>query len=95
MARKQDEGLIQHCVGVRYRVIGSGNLRTIVKSMGSEESELAVTAMQSPTAQLPFRLANFRAQGIQVEFKVSSINEIFVISRLVVYIKPSATGYPQ
>ena len=95
MAKSNNEGLVQHCVGVRYRVRGVGNLRTTILNFDEiDSSELFPIPMESSTSKLPFVLANFNSQGMQVEFKITEIDEIFTISRIIVYIKPSATGYP-
>lgn len=92
---KSDEGLIQHLVGVRYRVRGVGNLRTSALDFDEITSnELAPIPMEETTARLPFVLSNFSNQGIQIEFKITEIDETFTISRIIAYIKPSATGYP-
>lgn len=94
MAR--EEGLVQHCVGVRYRVTGEGNLDTTLYSLSQTRSELlAPTVMETETDALPFRLANFRSQGMQLKFEVTEINETFLLSRIVIYTRPSATGYAQ
>lgn len=92
----KDEGLIHHIVGVRYRVTGSGNLKTTVLGLDAVmSSNLSDVVMTSPSATLPLRLANFRSQGMQIDFRVEDIDETFVIDRIIAYIKPTATGYPQ
>jgi hypothetical protein len=93
---KQEEGLVYHCVGVRYRVTGAGNFYTKLHSFDEQNStQLADVILQSATAYLPSKLANFRSQGMQVEFGVDEIEDTFVLDRIVVYIKPTTTGYPQ
>jgi hypothetical protein len=95
MAKNENEGLIHHCVGVRYRVRGVGNLRTTLFNFDEvDSSELFPIPMTETAPKLPFVLANFNSQGMQVEFKISEIEETFIINRIVVYIKPSATGHP-
>jgi hypothetical protein len=92
----KDEGLIHHLVSVRYRVTGEGNFKTTVYSFDDVDSEeLADAVLASTTAQLPLQLANFRSQGMQIEFRVEELDETFTLDRIVAYIKPTATGYPQ
>lgn len=93
---KGDEGLFQHLVAVRYRVKGAGNLRTTAISFQEvSSSELNPIPMEATTDKLPSVLSNFTSQGMQVEFKISEIDETFVISRIVVFLKPSMAGGPQ
>lgn len=90
-----NEGLVQHLVSVRYRVVGSGNLQTRVLSLDESVNQtLAELEMNTETPKLPLAIANFRSQGMQIEFKISLLNETFTIGRIIVYIKPTATGNP-
>lgn len=90
------EGYVNHLAGVRYRVTGSGNLKTTVYSLSeSRNRTMADVVMDSVTPNLPFVLTNFNSQGMQIEFRISEINETFTISKIVPYIKPVATGNPQ
>lgn len=93
---KGSEGLLFHLVGVRYRINGDGNLVTTILSFDEVNSiTLTDTPLSSLTATLPLKLANFKSQGMQVEFKLTEIDETFTISRIIAYIKATATGYPQ
>lgn len=92
---KSSIGMINHLVGVQYVVTGLGNLKTKVFDMGTGEVTLAIVPMNEPDARLPFRLANFKRQKMQIEFRTTDIDETFIISEVVAYMKPSATGYPQ
>lgn len=92
---RRDAGLIYHCVGVRIRVTGSGLLRTSLHDLGVESSTLHTITMQLATGKFGNVIANFKSQKMQVEVKTTSINERFKISNIMVFTKPSSTGYPQ
>lgn len=95
-AKSSSLGMIQHIAGVRYRVVGDGNLKTRLLSYSEVKVvELADTVLVEATDRMPLRLANFRSQATQIEFKTTLKDEIFTIGQIVVYIKPSATSYPQ
>ena len=51
--------------------------------------------MAASTNIEPVSLANFTDQRAQIEFKTTEINETFSISRMVIFVRPTATGYPQ
>lgn len=90
------DGMLLHCVSVRYRVTGSGNLKTTLHSLDDvHESDLPNITMVSATNKMPLVLSNFRDQYIQYEFKTTEINEWFNISKVILFIKETATGYPQ
>ena len=89
------EGLILHYVGVRLRVTGVGNLNLILRSYdGVKETELRELAMSSVTNREELRKANFKQQAAYLEFNTDTIDETFRISKIVVFVKPSATGWP-
>jgi hypothetical protein len=89
-------GDILHFGAVRYRVTGSGNLTTIINSLDDvKTSTLANIIMATTTNKEPLVLANFSDQRGYIQFGTSAIDETFTISRIVVYVKPVATGYPQ
>lgn len=91
----REVGEILHCVGVRYRVNGSGSLRTTLRSYDNvESSSLANVTMAASTNREPTILANFRQQAMQLELKTTAIDETFKISKIVVFVRPIATGYP-
>ena len=88
-------GEILHCVAVRGRITGTGNLRLFLHSLDEEDTvELDPVAMQATTGIEPTKIANFGSQRIQLEFRTTEIDERFLITKLYVFIKPTATGYP-
>ena len=89
-------GQILHCVGVRFRVTGNGVLDLTLNSLDDVHTEnLSGLTLAATTNREPVQLANFRDQRIQVYGRVTGFEEHFTISRIVVYVKETATGYPQ
>lgn len=97
MAKKQKFiGELLHFGAVRMRVTGSGDLKTIITSLDDvNESQLPNIALQSTTNKEPLILCNFREQRAYLEVYTEDIDAKFTISRIVVFVKPTATGYPQ
>lgn len=93
--RNTDE-MIQHTVSVRYRVYGSGVLRTTLYSLQEvRSSTLPTITMSATTDRFPTVISNFLNQRTQIQFQVTGYDESFTISKIIAYVKPSATGYPQ
>lgn len=91
-----DEELIQHTVSVRYRVYGTGVLRTTLYSLQEQSTSVLPTiTMSAQTDRFPNILANFRNQRTQVQFQTTGFDETFTIAKFTVFVKPSASGYPQ
>jgi hypothetical protein len=87
---------IQHTVSVRYRVYGTGNLRTfLVGYQDLNSSTLPVVVMDATTDRIASVLANYRKQKTQIVFQTTGYDETFVISKIIAFVKPSAAGYPQ
>lgn len=83
-----------HAVGARLRVTGSGNLQMQFTDLAAGVDILVPIAMQATTAIEPTRLANFQSQRMRFEGITTEINEVFVIRRLVLYVKEVAVEYP-
>lgn len=91
-----NDGGILHFGAVRYRVTGSGNLKTFLRSLDNvKNKQLSNTVMAAINDIEPTRWANFTNQRAQIEFKTTEINEVFNISKIIVFVKPVATSYPQ
>lgn len=89
-------GELLHFNAVRMRVVGEGTLRTTMRSLDDvNNATLPTITLASLTNREPTILANFRDQRAQVEVKMTGINEYFNISRIIVYHKQLASGYPQ
>lgn len=88
-------GEILHFGSVRYRVNGSGVLRTTLQSLDEVNTEVLPTmAMATSTAKELSILANFRSQRAKLRIETTAINETFTISKIVVFIKPTSAGFP-
>ena len=86
---------LNHCVGIRMRVVGSGNLRLTLYSPDSLESDpLTAIPMAVTTRSFPHVLANFTQYRFQLEGDVNVENEYFRVNRLVFYSKVTATMEP-
>lgn len=96
MAKSSFTGEIIHFGALRFRVTGSGNLQLLLHSLDDvNSSQLSSIAMQTTTNKEPLVLANFVDQRGYLEFKTTAINETFSISKITIFIRPIATGYPQ
>lgn len=86
---------VNHVNAIRLRLKGSGNLR--LNLFGLEDSstvELVDLVMAVATNVEPVRLTNFTQQRIQLEIRTSEIDEYFQISKIIIFSKAVATGYP-
>lgn len=87
---------INHCVAVRMRLTGSGNLKMRLLSLDEESSYQLPDAVMSPTTQrYPNQLANFSTQRYQLEISTEEIDETFNFHQVIIYNKQIATSYPQ
>lgn len=88
-------GYINHCVGVRLGVSGSGNLRPILKDKAEAHTEeLAVIPMIEDDGELQTSPASYESQVMQLELKTTVINEFFEVDAIIFYVAPSAESYP-
>ncbi len=95
-------GNIIHSAAERYRIRGKGLLRTRLLNQGeilSEENSLRYVNLDPINMNLKSNqektvLSNFQDQGIQLQFKTIHINETFNISKIILFTKPVAEGYP-
>lgn len=86
---------VWHSAGVRMRLTGSGDLQMQLNSLDSVRTfAMLPLAMQATTDIEPTRGANFKSQRIQFEFRITEIDEYFVIQKIVIFIKPVATSLP-
>lgn len=88
------EGLT-HFGGVTLKVVGDGNLDLEILSEDETRSyEMLPLVMEEETDKQPTRLSNFMAQRAQIKISTDFIDEIFNISRIVIWTKPVYTSYP-
>lgn len=96
MAKNSFNGELLHFGSVRMRVTGIGGLDLTLASLDSTRtSTLPSITMAVTTNREPLVLANFREQRAQLVGQTTGIDEVYNISKIVIYIKPTASGYPQ
>jgi hypothetical protein len=96
LVAKDFDGQILHFGNVRYRLNGSGIMRSSIVSFDEVNAiTLPNITMSASTNREPTILANVNEQSAYLEGKTTDINEIFNISKIIVYVRPVATGYPQ
>lgn len=96
MAKSDFTGELLHFHVVRMRAIGTGNLQLHLHSLDDiHNARLTDIAMIPATNREPTILANFTDQAGQLELKTVEMGEVFTVSRIMIYIKPVASGYPQ
>lgn len=92
---KSTEEIINHYGAVRMRVTGAGNLRMRLLSLSeTRQFPLFPFTMLSTTDIQPTRLANFTQQRAQLKIGTNQIDEVFEISKIVIFVKPVASSYP-
>lgn len=95
MAKNQFNGEILHAGSIRMRVTGSGSLiQTLYSLQDVSSEELTDLTMSATTDQEVITLADFKSQRISLDLRVELINEYFNISKIIIYIKPIASGLP-
>ncbi len=88
-------GEVLHFNAVRLRVIGSGSLLQSLHSLDNESSvQLSSVTMAASTGIEPTSITSFVSQRAYLELRVVDINEYFSISKIIVFVKPTASGYP-
>lgn len=99
MAKKTtnyEEGSVLHFGAVRLRVVGSGSLRSTLYSLNEVRSDaLAALTMSGATDTEPVLIANFTQQRAYLDVRTTAIDEVFNVSKIVIFVKQVATGYPQ
>lgn len=87
--------MITHYTAVRLRVNGTGNLKMKLLSLDEVYSQsLVPLAMATMTNKQPTQLANFNQERAVLKIEITEINEYFEISKIIIFHKPVATGYP-
>lgn len=88
-------GGIIHTVGGRYRVNGSGVLKTSLNSLDDVTStQIQDITMHDPTKLEPTFLANFKESRVQLLLCTIDKDAIFRVSKIVLFVKPVAESYP-
>lgn len=95
---KQDNfiGELLHFHSIRMRVNGSGLLQMSLFSLDDlNTNSLVNLTLAATTNREPVTLSNFTEQRAYLQLRTTGINEYFVVSKIVIFVKPVATGYPQ
>ena len=93
MATKNSQDYTYHCAALRLRVDGTGNLQLkLIGPNDVRQNVLVPLTMVTLDSQTRDKLANFRSESIQLEFKTTEIDEIFSISKITFFTKPVATS---
>lgn len=97
VAKNSFTGELVHFGIVRMRVTGTGNLQLFLHSLddASHSNTLVSTPMQLLTNREPTTLANFIDQYGQLHILTTIEDEVFEVSKIVMFVRPVASGYPQ
>jgi len=88
-------GEILHFGAVRERLTGSGVLRQNLVSLSDVASvSIPNIVMIAATNREPTILANVNEQRAYLHGFTQDIDEVFEVSKIIIYIKPIASGYP-
>jgi hypothetical protein len=86
---------IAHVTGVRMRLNGTGELKMSLHNLDDTRTfTMLPLQMQTSPGLEPTRIANFRSQRTKFRILTTELNEYFLIQRVIVFIKPSASSYP-
>jgi hypothetical protein len=86
---------ISHFSSIRMVVTGTGTFKMTVQSMDDIRTKTLVPfVMNSAIRVIPTRLVNFMEQYATFEFKTTNIDEVFKITRIVIFIKEVYTSWP-
>lgn len=92
---KQFNGELIHFGAIRFRVVGTGNLKLTLRSLQDAVIHFLIDIpMVTVTNREPTRLVNYIDQRGCLRLGTTAINEVFEISKIIVFVKPVATGYP-
>lgn len=90
------DGQLLHFGMARYCVNGSGTLRSKFLSFNETASFILPNiTMSLTTDEEPLILGNFIKQKAFLKIETTAINETFDINKIIIFIKPVGTGYPQ
>jgi hypothetical protein len=91
-----DEQVINHYGAVRLRVNGSASLQLNLFSLDETQSfAMLPIQIQALNNVEPNRLANFTQQRVKLQIKTINFGESFQISKIIVFVKPTAMSYPE
>lgn len=91
-----DDEEIMHYAGVRMRVTGQGTLKQIFYSLDYINTDtLADLTLKTANNTQPFTISNFIDQDAALKVFTQSTDDYMAVSKLIIYMNPIATGWPQ
>ncbi len=88
--------VFNHFNGIRIRVLGAGDLRLKLESLsGSKTTTMVPITMTTATPIEPRKLANFMQQRALVHGYTTDYGDNFLVTRLVIFVKPVFGESPQ
>lgn len=88
-------GYIYHLGIVRYQVRGSGVLRSTAYSMDEVNSETLPTVIMAATVNTLKEIkGNFKEQQMSLRIETTAIDEIFRISKIILFLRPLWSSLP-
>lgn len=89
------EGYINHYGAVRLRATGSGSLKLRLLSLSETKTSTLLPLTLSLASNIELtRKCNFQQPRASLEIKTTAIDEYFLISKVIIFFKPVAEGYP-
>lgn len=86
---------VSHVNGARFRINGVGELKMKLYSLDNARTyDMKPLTMSMTPGIEPTRLANFKSQRTLLEVKTTEMFEFMRVSRIIVFMKPSATSLP-
>lgn len=95
LLHNEEESLLHFCAH-RIRVVGSGNLLSQLYDLDSQTSQvLKPIIMASSTEDEPDTLTNFKSQRVMLRISTAVIDEVFTITRMLIFAKKLWSEYPR
>lgn len=93
-AKNEFDGEVLHFGAIRMRCTGSGSLRSTLYSLDEIRSNSLQNITLASTNRIePTILANFEEQRALLKIETTGIDEIFIISKLIIYVIPVLAEY--
>ena len=94
------DGTILHCHSVRVFAQGAGNLKLRILGLPDEDGnsleyrppDIPMTNTQKRSQTV---LSNFRQENFSLEVRLEGLGDYFIIDNIVLFTRPTETGYPQ
>lgn len=90
-----EAGNILHFGSLRVRVTGSGNLLMSIFSLDDVRTKVMQPfVLETTNHSMPVRIVNFNTQKARVKFSTQDLDDYFVITRIIIFVKKLFTMYP-